>query len=1791
MPSIAPVPIKPDTQPVPQRNNVYTKQPEIDLRQYISTPNAVSDFMKFARTDYGIATTAADIKKGYSPFTQDSWNKALTQYAYNTQRRSSQGKSALKFGSLDYNPFNYDESDNQDYSDFYTAYKRTPTDGEFATLRGKRAAKLEGIEYDANQKPVSWNWQSYYQYDKNDPNDTARQKLNLRPKSLLAEYQNNPEDDRRKQAGLPPLKVENTLKVIQQLQQYKEMAQRTNTYQTTNKSLLAQFPDLATIQGSFDYRARNAPADVDPMDIKYGTTDPTSQHFNVDILKRFGYDPQKGFDLNFGAAPAKTDFQTMLGDTKVPNIPILNREIQAQAQAAQATPAAAAQAQPQTQPAQTKTPMPDWLRGVAKESQAEQGFDLYSQVGAALSAVASPVRNLAAAVADIWNGKKPGYSMNMSGADFSAHVAKAFNRPDTDVSAALNHLYTSDAAKAALAKATGLPVNNQLIQQVAQLQGQIAQMPYDFATDPSSFLGAGEIAAIARGGKTAKMGTLAYEDALKAGKLTSASGAKAAAELNAMEAQQAAAANAPNPAVERPIAPQDLTVRTPQDPSALNKATAVDNTNAPTMIVPANEAPANATPLSMKNEFDLVDSYKPEEHVQTGVNNAEKLRYYATDANGNIIGKFKTEAKALQATKNYQNAMLDAIGTKKPAPMQVPDSTNVLYVDPNGVIRTVPYEPLRLNPPAPPAPTLNPASDSMGNMLRGSNSAEGVVKNPMPVQIKPYEGAGVSWGNPKRLAELRTPAPKPLKRASDSAKAGVGNTTSKAVQSATGANGAPSAAQAGPAQFGDQLGIVDPHFRETDAAIRGLYRDARNKGIYGQAEIQRADKFRGNPTNGLTFEHLMQMVRNAGSIANHMLSRGLTDRAGNKIGKSLQEIYNKIPAAARSAFKDYQLNLHNIDRMGIEQRATDAVDAFKRNNPMFNTMSQSQIEALAQSQSSPDAQLALDYLDLLDKEHNAKNLPVMPSLNDPNVPRTAAESDQIVKDYNRTHPEFAGYQQDFQEYNDKLMQEYSVGTFTTPEQYAADKDKYKNYVSTRRVDYANSPQGTGGRGGGLQPRNPFRKAKGAITEVVDPYQSEAERTLGVVRAQKKNDLYLSMIDWAKNNPEEAKDFVRYGRDKHTPDMFTQGINGAPITDVADLADKMGVQDMKNGTYRISAYRNGKLVSAFVSKRVYDSLRWLNGDFGDAANTFIKWGGKLQKPLKAATTDFNPYFMGPNAFRDLNTAYIQGEKINPAAFGKDVGQAAIEMAKNSEHWQNFRALGGEYSTFYNQNKGLSGSAKPGIKQVIANGDKKGIVPALGRSTVRTVGETAQKAESLNRFGLYLDGIKRYGDTEVGRIKAIYNAAEGTVNFSKTAPVAKVVDSIVPYFNAAVQGLDKTIMQTLRQPLKTVGKSISSITVATATLYAINHGNPHYQELDNRVKDLNYCIPNYAGPIDAQGYPETFIKFPKDRVYGEAFGAAAERVLRAAGGDKEPFKGMGETMKTQIAPPNPFAANITSAITYNIPANKDFADRPIVPQSLVALSGRNQYDNNTSEMAKWIGQKLNYSPMRIDYLIKNYTGGYGKTVLPMLQSKNATAGDRVYSGVVKPWLNLIVADPTFSNQRIGDFYDALDKATTLAKDVNKEQGIPSGANTPEERRASALNKVALDLADLKKQEQAVADSGLSAQDQEAKVKELRQQAITLAKNAIDATDSGSTTIYPAGVDDTKRDAYDNVRKAGVSESKLKAIFAKFQTLKPQPGNKTVTEKDRKIAAFEMIDSGKITQDDYNNFIRIYYGKQQP
>ena len=748
---------------------------------------------------------------------------------------------------------------------------------------------------------------------------------------------------------------------------------------------------------------------------------------------------------------------------------------------------------------------------------------------------------------------------------------------------------------------------------------------------------------------------------------------------------------------------------------------------------------------------------------------------------------------------------------------------------------------------------------------------------------------------------------------------------------------------------------------------------------------------------------------------------------------------------------------------------------------------------------------------------------------------SAEESQRIVNEILSRHPEFAQITENINDYWRKFTHSWLVDTGRMSENaWQAMIDKYPNYVPAFMKDKGVK---VGGSKFAVDAGTKGAKA-GTTLDRVPIEDAMMEQVQQLVHSTRKNDMYLSVIDTLRKDPENLK---RFGVVKSE----TSPVTGTDIDEFLSLADQEALKEVNSKVYTISAMENGQKVTAYINKDLAEAFGKLGNVIGSpnmqiAANV----GKKITNPIKAGITGYNPLFAVANATRDIPTALIQSE-YGMLKTTKNMFRGIKEMATNGEMWQRYLALGGRSSGYISAHKGFEKSL------AFSKNPIRGIWE--GMKTV--LGAVGEATESIPRFAEFMSSMEKYGDVS----RALTESAEVTVNFSRAGEVTKFFDAWILYLNATVQGIDKFVRTAKAHPVRTAARSLEVVGVPYALLMVNNWANPHYQDLNERTKQNYFCLPNLAGEIDESGNAKTFIKIPLNREYGSIFASSMDVIAGYLSGEANPWNGYVETLTTNFLPPNLFTDNALSPIFLNLPQNKDFAGRSIVPKNLENVSPQLQYDYSTSGLAKGIANVANNlripsdtlkSPMKVDYLLDSFGGYLGQVGQAVTDPQLQGIGERIKGATVDPFVDRFTADPRFSSGVVSNFYDEKEKVERAANDEKILTG-GKGKGYIENKTYTAIQQ---ELSDLSKKEREILSGNLSKAEKDRQIKAIREQKNEIARSASQraqkaVSDYNEAPTYETEMNKQQKDSYEKKFKPlGISKEEYasgKAIASDYDS----------------------------------------------
>ena len=698
-----------------------------------------------------------------------------------------------------------------------------------------------------------------------------------------------------------------------------------------------------------------------------------------------------------------------------------------------------------------------------------------------------------------------------------------------------------------------------------------------------------------------------------------------------------------------------------------------------------------------------------------------------------------------------------------------------------------------------------------------------------------------------------------------------------------------------------------------------------------------------------------------------MLMRKIVDAGNtiNTIGKlsndeTLYPMYNNTKQARQSA--EYMIGEKQTDITGTKIVGNSLVEIFKP------------VKAKGEEYTGKFYEYLLHMHNI---DRMAQDKPVFGESVTAEISRQKA--DELLKE----NPEFEKLANKVYVYNRNLMQWRVDSGLISQEQSDIMNKMYPHYVPTFR-----DMSGTAGSkivGNAVNIANTVRKATGGNRDILPLDLAMARQTMQTVQAAKRNLFGNRLLNDVLANKERAAKYIT---------AIEKSEDGLDVDEQSDAS----LSQPNNNTNVFKIYRDGKSFNMYVNSGIFEGLRAISSQV-DATDT-NKLLNALSKPntmFKQLVTGMNPMFLIKNPIRDIQDATLYSKNLRK--FLNNYPKTFKEQLENSADWQLYKALGGVGSSFFDYETGIDKTLN------------KSKLQRLSDNTLGRIEELNMMTEQAPRFAEFKATIERAGNRDYDTLmKAIYNAADVTVNFGRTGTITQVLNkTIVPFLNPSIQGADKLI----RTLATTKGGSEWAKLVTKATLFGILPSvlnelifgdDEEYENLNDRDKDTNFVF-KYGD--------NKWIKIPKGRVIS-SLGNLANRGIRLAKGQEVNWGDYISTLADQTAPISPFESNIVSPIMA-VKNNKSWYGSDIVPQRLQQYEAKDQYDEKTDAFSKWLGGILNYSPKKINYLIDAYTGVIGDFALPLTTP----------TAEVNPFMKAFTIDGNFSNEIGNKFYETKDK----------------------------------------------------------------------------------------------------------------------------------------------------------------------
>lgn len=667
---------------------------------------------------------------------------------------------------------------------------------------------------------------------------------------------------------------------------------------------------------------------------------------------------------------------------------------------------------------------------------------------------------------------------------------------------------------------------------------------------------------------------------------------------------------------------------------------------------------------------------------------------------------------------------------------------------------------------------------------------------------------------------------------------------------------------------------------------------------------------------------------------------------------------------------------------------------------------------------------------------------------------TADMSKNIAVGLEQKYPKFKEYAQDVYDFLDANQSELVRNGVISQENAEHMKDMYPHYVPIGRVNHTGNaitvPLDTGKTG----INSPIKSAKGGSSDILPLFDTIAQRTLQTYRASARNNFGIEL----KNTLNSIANVEKVNVDS-VVDTMGQTIEEQGLLQKGEKGN--------NPTFTV--FENGERITYEITKDMYDALKPVS-DSSILGKTF-KPLNKISNFRRGVLTEYNPLFSITNALKDAQDVLINSQ--HAAKTYSKFPEAYVQIMQKGYWYQEYVQNGGEQNSYFNANDNIFESD---VKQ-----SKTKNVLKMPLDKISSVNNVIELAPRLSEY---------IASREAGRSieTSMLDASRVTTNFKAGGDITKFANrNGATFLNASLQGAMQAVRNVQEANMNGVkGWTVLACKTAIAGLPAIILNNfiwgddDDYDELQDYVKDNYYCIAKYG---DGK-----FVRIPKGRAL-----ATIQKIISSA--DKyitdgkeinadNLTKDFWECLifaKDNLAPNDPIDNNVVSPVT-QVMTNTSWYGEDIVPSRLQDKPEAEQYDETTDSFSIMLGQILNVSPYKINYLLDQYGGGISDVALPLMtkQAENNPIEDK------------FTTDATMKSKYPGEFFEMADELKINANSSN--------ATDEDKVKYKYISGIQSNISDLYAQKREIQNSDISDKDKKTKLKEVQKQINSMAEEGV-------------------------------------------------------------------------------------------
>ena len=594
-------------------------------------------------------------------------------------------------------------------------------------------------------------------------------------------------------------------------------------------------------------------------------------------------------------------------------------------------------------------------------------------------------------------------------------------------------------------------------------------------------------------------------------------------------------------------------------------------------------------------------------------------------------------------------------------------------------------------------------------------------------------------------------------------------------------------------------------------------------------------------------------------------------------------------------------------------------------------------------------------------------------------------------------------------YQDYMLQMLVKEGMLTAKAYHTMRKMYPHYIPFfRDMSDAGMQSFLSGGKGFVDVSSPVKRFKGSTRDIIDPLESIVKNTFQFYNAVERNHV--------------GRTFAKLA-DKNGVGQIVERVNGNKAA--------------TDNTFNV--WENGEKVTYETTPELIQTMRMLDKDQSNMVAKILSYPANW---LRAGAT-LSPEFILRNPVRDMIGASIYSKHgFIPVV---DTFKGLSLFLKKGELYWEYMKSGAAHAAMVSLDRDYLGGQ---LRDIMSRESKAAKLIKNPIEVLRAMSEATEMATRLAEFDNARKGYTGVGNRIFGKDRKPLTAREAalesrdiTLDFSRRGSHTKKANQVIAFFNATIQGADKMARAFKEDPRGMTVKTMLYITLPSVLLWYMNKDDERYQELPQWEKDTFWIIPG----------KENMYRVPKPFEAGVLFGTSFERMLQYFDDAKNNrkgvgFKGFGDRVIDSLAPsfmPTAMIPVVEAMTNYSL-----FRQRNIIPQSQENLPAHLQYGANTSEVAKFVGDKINVSPYIVDNTIRGYGGGLAGLGLSGIDAatgaKENNASKKWYEA---PGLRGFTAAPYQSSNSVQRVYDDYKEQEKLHNEFKLTGQRPDGYDAKE------------------------------------------------------------------------------------------------------------------------------------------------